>query len=171
MNRDEGAALSFLDWCVWGQACVRGGGRGVPRSPRAHLGEADVGGDPVSDGEGHDVPGNQFSGEQMLELPVPDAAGAGETAAWGHWLGRPRMDAARAGARVSPSRASPRRFRVLLFFKLGDTKSLEDPGPHLSSEAPAVYSAWSKARLPALWKLPQGRAALVRPPNEATSCA
>lgn len=39
----------------------------------AHLREADVGRDPVSNGQGHDVSWNQVSGEHVLELAIPQA--------------------------------------------------------------------------------------------------
>lgn len=51
-----------------GHVCVcRGGHTG------AHLREADVRRDPVTNGEGHDVSGNEVSCEQVLERPLPGA--------------------------------------------------------------------------------------------------
>lgn len=51
-------------------ACVSH--RPGPGAP--HLSETDVCRDPVSDGETHDVPGNQVSSQQVLELSFSDAA-------------------------------------------------------------------------------------------------
>lgn len=39
----------------------------------AHLCESDVGRDPVSDGQGHDVSWNQVSGEHVLKFTIPQA--------------------------------------------------------------------------------------------------
>lgn len=69
-------ACLCVDGCEQGNACLHKLRVCTPaeRARGPHLREPDVCGDAVSDGERHDVSGNQVSGEQVLEPPFSDAA-------------------------------------------------------------------------------------------------